>query len=76
MLSRSCVGSPATIGPQLDHFVEETGIDELMAASAIYDNTARLRSYKILATTGVRESKQMAVNEVTTPAYWGASATG
>jgi luciferase family oxidoreductase group 1 len=69
MLSRSFVGSPATIGPQLDRFVEETGIDELMVASAIYDNTARLRSYEILAAIGVRESKQMAVNEVTTSAY-------
>ena len=35
----------------LDHFVEETGVDELIVASAIYDHAARLRSYEILAET-------------------------
>jgi hypothetical protein len=29
--------------------VEETGVDELIVASAIYEHSARLRSYEILA---------------------------
>jgi luciferase family oxidoreductase group 1 len=53
MLARSFVGSQATIGLQLEGFVEETGIDELMIASAIYDHAARLRSYQIVAAMSV-----------------------
>ena len=30
-------------------FIERTGADELMVASAIWDHGARLRSYEILA---------------------------
>jgi alkanesulfonate monooxygenase SsuD/methylene tetrahydromethanopterin reductase-like flavin-dependent oxidoreductase (luciferase family) len=51
MLACSFVGAPATIGPQLERFVERTGADELMVASAIFDHAARLRSYEILAET-------------------------
>ena len=29
--------------------MEETGVDELIVASAIYEHSARLRSYEILA---------------------------
>jgi hypothetical protein len=36
----------------LKRFVEETGADELMVAAAIYDHSARLRSYEILAGAG------------------------
>jgi luciferase family oxidoreductase group 1 len=49
MLSRSFVGSGETVRAGLEHFVEETGIDELIVASAIYEHSARLRSYEILA---------------------------
>ena len=34
----------------LERFVEETGVDELIVASAIYEHSARLHSYEILAT--------------------------
>jgi luciferase family oxidoreductase group 1 len=49
MLACSFVGSPATIERDLAGFVERTGADELMVASAIYDHPARLRSYELLA---------------------------
>src|SRR5882762_871270 len=49
MLSRSFVGSPETVRQGLEDFIEETRADELIIASAIYDHSARLRSYEILA---------------------------
>jgi luciferase family oxidoreductase group 1 len=49
MLERSFVGAPETVGAGLERFVAETGADEIMAASAIYDHGARLRSYELLA---------------------------
>ena len=48
MLSCSFVGSPATVESQLRDFVARTGIDELLVASAIYDQRARLRSFELL----------------------------
>ena len=53
MLSRSFVGSPERVRDGLQRFVAETGVDEIMVASAIFDHEARLRSYDLLA--GVRE---------------------
>jgi alkanesulfonate monooxygenase SsuD/methylene tetrahydromethanopterin reductase-like flavin-dependent oxidoreductase (luciferase family) len=53
MLACSFVGSGETIGPALKGFVEQTGADEVMVAAAIYEHSARLRSYEILA--GMRE---------------------
>jgi alkanesulfonate monooxygenase SsuD/methylene tetrahydromethanopterin reductase-like flavin-dependent oxidoreductase (luciferase family) len=80
MLSRSFVGSPATIGPQLERFVEETGIDELMVASAIYDNAARWRSYEILAAMGMRPTRAPAasgpLNDLATVGCRGAGTPG
>jgi luciferase family oxidoreductase group 1 len=49
MLARSFVGSPDTIRRGLERFMEETRIDEVMVAAAIFDQAARLRSYEILA---------------------------
>jgi luciferase family oxidoreductase group 1 len=49
MLKYSFAGSPDTVRLGLQQFVEETGVDELIVASAIYDHSARLRSYEILA---------------------------
>ncbi len=49
MLACSVVGSPATIRAGLENFVAQTGADELMVASAIFDHSARLRSYELLA---------------------------
>src|SRR5215208_5040524 len=49
MLACSFVGSPSTVRRELDAFVADTGADELIVACAIYDGTARLRSYDLLA---------------------------
>jgi hypothetical protein len=49
MLSRSFVDSRDTVRTSLNDFVEETGVEEIIVASAIYDHSARLRSYEILA---------------------------
>jgi luciferase family oxidoreductase group 1 len=45
----SAVGSPDTVAEGLKQFIERTGADELMVASQIYDHSARLASYEILA---------------------------
>ncbi|MDP9097351.1 MAG: LLM class flavin-dependent oxidoreductase, partial [Pseudomonadota bacterium] len=36
----------------LERFVAETGADELLIASAIFDQAARIRSYELLAPIG------------------------
>lgn len=48
MLACSFVGAPETVAPQLRAFVARTGIDELLVASAIYDQRARFRSFELL----------------------------
>ncbi|MGV3541439.1 MAG: LLM class flavin-dependent oxidoreductase [Rufibacter sp.] len=49
MLRYSFVGSAATVHEEMQTFLDETGVDEIMVASNIYDHAARLRSYEILA---------------------------
>jgi luciferase family oxidoreductase group 1 len=49
MLACAFVGSPESVRRDLAGFVERTGADELIVASAIYDHGARLRSYELLA---------------------------
>jgi luciferase family oxidoreductase group 1 len=49
MLACSFVGSAETVRQGLAEFIEQTGADEVMVASAIYDHAKRLRSYEILA---------------------------
>ena len=49
MLTCSFVGSPATVEGQLRAFVARTGIDELIVASAIYDQKAKFRSFELLS---------------------------
>ncbi|MBX3499017.1 MAG: LLM class flavin-dependent oxidoreductase [Alphaproteobacteria bacterium] len=50
---RAVVGAPDTVHRGLAAFIEETGVDEVMIASQIFDHRARLRSYEIVA--GLRE---------------------
>ena len=52
MLRRAVVGSPATVRAGIEAFVAETGVDEIMVASNIFDHAARKRSYAILAEAG------------------------
>jgi len=49
MLARSIVGSAETVRAGIDALVAETGADELMVVSDIYDHTARLRSFEMIA---------------------------
>ncbi|MBB6120648.1 LLM class flavin-dependent oxidoreductase [Nocardiopsis algeriensis] len=49
MLRYSFVGSPETVRRKLELFVTDTGADEVMVSSMIYDQEARLRSYELLA---------------------------
>ncbi len=49
VLQCSAVGSPETVARQTAAFLERTGVDEVMVASAIYDHDARERSLAITA---------------------------
>ena len=49
MLARSVVGSASTVRAGLQAFIAETGVDELMIVSDIYDHKARLRSVELIA---------------------------
>jgi luciferase family oxidoreductase group 1 len=49
MLACAFVGSPQTIRESLDRFSAETQADEIIVASAVYDHSARIRSYDLLA---------------------------
>jgi luciferase family oxidoreductase group 1 len=48
-LARSIVGSPETVSAGIDAVVAETGADELMIVSDVYDHAARLRSFALIA---------------------------
>jgi len=48
-LSCSAVGSAETVRAQVEAFVADTGADELMVTSQIWDHEARVRSLEILA---------------------------
>jgi luciferase family oxidoreductase group 1 len=56
-LSFSIVGSPEVVRQGLDAVVAETGADELMVTSQIFDHTARLRSFEITAKAAKRAEK-------------------
>lgn len=49
MLTYAIVGGPETVKAGLERFVAETGVDEVMIVSAIFDHAARVRSYEIVA---------------------------
>jgi luciferase family oxidoreductase group 1 len=48
-LSISVVGAPATVQNGLRSFIEQTGADELMVTAQIFEHSARLRSFEIVA---------------------------
>jgi len=49
MLARSIIGSPETVRSGVDALVEETGADELIIVSDVFDHAARLRSFELIA---------------------------
>lgn len=52
MLACSIIGSAATIRKEMASFIDETGADELIVVSDIYDHQKRLRSFKMIADAG------------------------
>ncbi|QRG06652.1 LLM class flavin-dependent oxidoreductase [Xanthobacter dioxanivorans] len=48
-LARSVVGGPQAVKAGLEAFIAETGVDEVMIVSDVFDHAARLRSYEIIA---------------------------
>ena len=53
MLKYSIVGSPETVRQGLESFVALTNADELMVVTSLYDHSARVRSYEIVAEIAV-----------------------
>jgi luciferase family oxidoreductase group 1 len=49
MLACSVVGSPETVRRGLKSFIDTTQADEIMVTAQIFDHTARLRSFEIVA---------------------------
>lgn len=49
MLTCAFVGTPDVVRESLNGFAAHTGADELMVAGAIFDNEARLKSYRLVA---------------------------
>jgi len=49
MLRFGFAGSAATVRAQIQDALAQTGADEVMVTSMIYDHGARVRSYEILA---------------------------
>ncbi len=49
MLARSIVGSPRTVDAGIEALIAETGADELMIVSDVYEHAARLRSFRLIA---------------------------
>lgn len=59
MLACTFVGSKETIRKSLTDFIDETGIDELMVASHIFDLDKKMKSFTLL-----KEALELARNEV------------
>lgn len=53
MLSRSIIGTPDMVREGVDAVVVETGADELIVVSDIYDHSARLRSFELIAEASI-----------------------
>jgi len=49
VLSCAAIGAPDTVADQVRAFIERTGADELMLTCNMYEHSARLRSYEIVA---------------------------
>ncbi|MEQ8349383.1 MAG: LLM class flavin-dependent oxidoreductase [Sneathiellaceae bacterium] len=60
MLARSIVGSPDMVAAGIADLVAETGADELIVVSDIYDHPARLHSYELIARAGEAQAASAA----------------
>jgi luciferase family oxidoreductase group 1 len=62
MLARSVVGSRETVRAGLEALVAETGADELIVVSDVYDHPTRLRSFELIADiAGIRPQSSQPV---------------
>jgi alkanesulfonate monooxygenase SsuD/methylene tetrahydromethanopterin reductase-like flavin-dependent oxidoreductase (luciferase family) len=52
MLARSIIGSADTVRKGIAALIEETGADELIVVSDIYEHSERLRSIELIAEAG------------------------
>lgn len=57
MLTYTFVGSSETLKNKMQAFVDDTQVDEVMAAGMIYDHEARLNSYKILSELSLQKNE-------------------
>lgn len=53
VLRCSAIGGPDAVRAAVAEFVDQTQADELMITSQIFDHTARLKSYELLAAVGI-----------------------
>jgi luciferase family oxidoreductase group 1 len=49
MLTYSFIGSKETIEKDVNHFIDQTGADEIMIASYIYDHNERVKSHRLFS---------------------------
>ena len=49
MMQYTFIGSAKTVQEGLHTFLNDTGVDEIMVASYIYDNALKIRSYELIA---------------------------
>jgi len=49
MIACSFFGSPETIKEDMESFIKQTGVDEVMVTSHIFDHQARVHSYQLFA---------------------------
>jgi luciferase family oxidoreductase group 1 len=49
MMQYTFIGSAKTVQKGLHSFLNETGVDEIMVASYIYDNASKIHSYELIA---------------------------
>jgi len=49
MMKYTFIGSAATVKKGLQSFLDETQVDEIMVASYVYDNNAKIHLYELIA---------------------------
>ena len=49
MLKYSFIGSKETVKKQVQQFINDTQVDELIAVTNIYDGKDRIKSYRLFA---------------------------
>ena len=67
MLARAVVGSPETVRAGLDAFIAETGVDELMIVSDVYEHRLRLRSVELIAEAMAHDRQAAPAHSSTVP---------